>query len=77
MKYKVDRTAQPDQSQKFRVNVGTATGPRGITANVLHIVRHGADANATRPAEADTVLWIGSVEPNNAVLAEDIWIDTT
>lgn len=41
----------------------------------LRVIEHGATAATTRPSDADTVLWIGSVEPDNAV-ENDIWIDT-
>lgn len=36
------------------------------------VVRHGAVAGTARPATADAVHWIGSVEPANA-LSGDIW----
>lgn len=39
------------------------------------IVVHGATAGTTRPTGATTVLWIGSVEPTNAV-NNDAWLDT-
>lgn len=41
----------------------------------LRVIEHGATAATTRPSDADTVLWVGSAEPSNAV-ENDIWIDT-
>ena len=69
MKYNVD-------VRDFKVEVGVATGPRGLTDNVLHYVRHDADAGAARPAEATVVLWVGSVTPTNADTGTDMWVDT-
>lgn len=49
-------------------------GLSGENAN-LQVVNHGTDATVSRP-KFDTVMWVGSVEPANA-LANDIWIDSS
>lgn len=36
-----------------------------VPAGVVIVVTHGTDANRARPADAASVLWIGSVEPVN------------
>lgn len=40
------------------------------------VVAHGATAGTTRPAGADAVYWVGSVEPTNAE-DHDLWYDTS
>lgn len=75
MRIKIDRTTTTTASVR-RIGVGVATGPRGITANVLGVVRHDADPNVARPTEFDMILWVGSVEPANADLGTDSWVDT-
>jgi len=60
----------------FRVQAGVSTGPRGITDNALAVVRHNADPNVARPGDFDIVLWVGSVQPTNAILGMDMWVDT-
>lgn len=41
------------------------------------IVEHGATAGIARPGGAKSVIWIGSAEPTNRILASDIWIGPT
>lgn len=45
-------------------------------ASGLGYVNHGVTAGASRPSGWAAVLWLGSVQPTNAVDG-DIWIDTT
>ena len=40
------------------------------------VMEHGAVASTARPSPAGAVYWIGSVPPDNAILA-DQWFDTT
>ena len=75
MKYRVQRNDVVALSG-FRLGVGVVTGPRGITDNVLAVVRHDADANVERPDDFQIVLWVGSVTPANAILGVDMWVDT-
>lgn len=42
---------------------------------VLGMVIHGSTASTARPTGFNVVVWIGSVEPTNAV-NNDLWIDT-
>lgn len=39
----------------------------------MQVCTHGSDADTARPSSASQVLWIGSIEPNNAV-TNDIWV---
>ena len=43
------------------------------TVNFLEVVNHGSTSNYARPVGALSVLWLGSVEPQNA-LDNDIWV---
>ena len=63
---------------------GTPTYAAGFDSNGAFIdielatgyVNHGAVAGTARPTDYSQVIWLGSVEPTNAV-NDDIWIDTT
>lgn len=44
-----------------------------LSATVMIVVKHGADANVPRPATAAAVYWQGTVQPANAVDG-DLWI---
>jgi hypothetical protein len=44
--------------------------------NVMHVVNHNNNANVTRPSPVGAVYWVGTVAPNNAIVA-DQWFDTT
>lgn len=48
---------------------GIIDGPQSITR-----VNHGATAGTARPTVTGIVLWIGSVEPTNAVDG-DLWLE--
>lgn len=54
---------------KTAADLGGVAKASGITT-----VRHGTTAATARPAGADVVWWIGTVEPTNAV-AHDVWDD--
>lgn len=54
---------------KAASDLGGVAKASGITT-----VRHGTNAATARPAGADVVWWIGTVEPTNAV-AHDVWDD--
>lgn len=43
--------------------------------DALGVVVHGATAGTARPTNYDVVMWIGSVEPTNAI-NDDIWQST-
>ena len=46
----------------------------GIDTSAQGCIVHGADANIVRPALFDVVIWVGTIEPVNAV-DNDIWLD--
>ena len=46
-----------------------------ITSNGMGVVVHGATAGTARPTGFAQVIWVGSVEPTNAV-NDDVWVDT-
>lgn len=50
-------------------------GPSG-TDGTAATVYHGADANYTRPDTGNPIIWVGSVEPVNA-LDNDVWLQTS
>lgn len=56
------------KEDKFQTRLSGA--PYVVTVN------HGAVAGTARPAGAEVVNWIGSVEPTNAI-AGDTWDQTT
>ena len=43
--------------------------------NYAAFVKHGDDASVDRPSDKDLVIWVGSVEPDNAE-DKDIWVST-
>lgn len=55
--------------------------PRDATVDIpqavdaVTYVSHGSTAGTARPSVFAAVVWVGSVEPTNAVNG-DIWIDT-
>ena len=58
-----------------RGNVATdwTPSPEDIQGKFLEVVNHGTTDNVARPVGAISVLWVGTVEPQNAV-DNDIWI---
>lgn len=63
-----DITVRP-VTRNIAVNSVGRRGPIGGNG----IVNHGADADYDRPISADPIIWIGSVEPLNA-LDYDLWV---
>ena len=53
------------------------TGSQGVTGSDanLQVVNHGSNASTARPSGFDYIIWIGEVEPNNAV-NDDLWVNT-
>lgn len=51
-------------------------GGGGASASEKGVVSHGAVASIARPTGFDSVEWIGSVEPSNAIDG-DTWVDTS
>lgn len=49
---------------------------RAVPPEVMGYVNHGATADTDRPVGYAAVLWIGTVEPTNAIDG-DVWIDVT
>lgn len=54
---------------------GAAQSGAVILANGLGVVNHGSTASTARPSGFAAILWVGSVEPSNAVNG-DVWINT-
>jgi len=46
-----------------------------LTTNGMGIVVHGATAATTRPSTFAFYVWVGSVEPTNAINS-DLWVNT-
>lgn len=46
----------------------------GIDTSAQGCIVHGVTASTVRPAIFDVVIWVGTVEPTNA-LDNDIWLD--
>lgn len=55
--------------------VGNILGPPGADGADV-IVNHGSDANAARPSAPTSILWTGTVSPNNSIDG-DRWLHTT
>lgn len=60
-----------------------ATGAQGATGSIgatgptmTYTVNHGSNNNLIRPTNPGPIIWVGSVEPINAING-DIWIDET
>ena len=56
--------------------VNTGEDALEYTDGVMGEVVHGATAGTARPFGFSVVMWIGSVEPDNAI-NNDVWVDTT
>jgi len=62
--------------------VESASGPVAVGTPFLpsnsynSTVTHGTNASYSRPAVSVAVIWIGSVQPNNAING-DVWLDTS
>jgi len=72
-----------DSNKVTNLGSGTSSGDAvnkgqldGLQAETVTFVNHGATAGTARPTGFDTVMWLGSVEPTNAV-NDDFWVDTT
>lgn len=48
-----------------------------LTVDKLTVVRHGATAGTSRPSTSSSVLWIGTVQPTNAVEGDIVIRDTS
>lgn len=55
--------------------VNVAAAGASMESDTVTFVKHGATAGTTRPTGFAVVIWLGSVEPTNAV-DDDIWVDT-
>jgi hypothetical protein len=68
----------PATSMSVAAHEADTTDVHGIadTADVVVRVFHEADADFARPSTPNTVLWIGTVTPNNAE-ATDLFVNTT
>lgn len=55
-------------STKHAAGVASAPGSVGVAV-------HGANASFARPTGHSQYIWIGSVQPNNAV-NNDLWVNT-
>ncbi len=77
-----------DKSWKNLVSLAEIKGPKGdsgkgqtiISAGAYgglqYTIAYGADATATRPANTMPIVWVGSVEPINAI-DNDLWVNTS
>lgn len=59
-----------------RVQAIAAEDVLTIGSGIANSVSHGSSAATARPSTAGPVIWIGSVEPSNAV-DSDLWVDTS
>lgn len=59
-------------SREIEVKTVGRRGPQGVNG----IINHGAVAGTARPLTDTPVIWIGTVEPTNAV-DYDLWIDVS
>ena len=47
-----------------------------IAASHTAYVFHGSNASTARPANVAVAIWVGDVEPINAIASTDFWNDT-
>lgn len=65
-------TSQAGQIPQVNVAEDALEFTDAVTGQIVH----GSTAGTTRPVGFDVVMWIGSVEPTNAV-NNDVWVDTS
>lgn len=53
------------------------TGLAALLAQVPIVIRHGSNANFSRPSVANPAFWLGSVAPQNIIDGDVYWKTTT
>jgi hypothetical protein len=72
-----DPFAAADEDWHANVTNSHTVALQGILGGFTgSIASQGADPTVPRPAVSGTVIWVGSVQPNNAT-SQDIWINTS